>query len=184
MQRQIPSVESAYRSPLRPLEALDIEIILQGAGPWWLFYAMLLGTGLSCTKVSQLSRWNVAYERCALKASSGRKDRWTFIPLPPNVLRHIPRGSIPDEPLFPSLYMDGIHPAHYEEELNSCLAEPLRFMQSLLTAADRPSASLLSFRLLHQDLKWGNDEPSEWQVGTLLRVVEALETTGGPPLWN
>ena len=38
----------------RPLEIEDLEIIFQGAGSWWLYYCLLLSTGLSCVVVANL----------------------------------------------------------------------------------------------------------------------------------
>lgn len=135
MQRQIPSYEAAFQSPLRPLEALDVEILLRDAGPWWLFYALLLVTGLPCAKVSQLFCGHCDHRRQGLVFPDGRSGRYLLYRLPYVILRRIPRDRPPGEPLFPSLNVEGIDHVLYEEELNSRLAEPLAYMQSLLAAA-------------------------------------------------
>ena len=126
----------------RPLEATDIKAIFQGAGSWWLFYSMLLYSGVPCYILALLTYRNVDRERGVLVIPKGRSGRIRQIPIVPDLLEQIPADMPPDAPLFPSLYTDIEDRSIFEEELNNKLAEPLYYMQGLLSAAERPIASL------------------------------------------
>jgi len=168
----------------RPLETIDIEIIFRDAGPWWLFYALLLSTGLRCVDVALLTLWNFDHERGVLRRPEGRTGRFSEIPLAPKVLEQIPSGGPPDEPLFHTLYTDIEDQSLFEEEMNSKLGEPLRYLQALLAVADRPVASLFSFTLTHRNLSQSQDQLDPERLDFIIRIVEVLQTTGGPTVLN
>lgn len=144
----------------RPLEIEDLEIIFQGAGSWWLYYCLLLSTGLSCVVVANRPLECYPHEGGAIRLPEGRTSRFSEIRLGLNVMEQIPKDRLPAEPLFPTLFTDIEDLALFEEEIDDKLGEPLNYLQALLGAAGRPIASLFSFRLTHRNLLQNRD-PSD-----------------------
>ena len=164
----------------RPLETIDIEIIFRDAGSWWLYYALLLYTGLRCDEVAVLTYSNFDRERGVLV----RSGRCREIMIAPELMDHIP-GDIPlDAPLFPTLHVDIEDRSVYEEELNDKLAEPRDYMQTLLSAAGRPIASLHSFTLSHRNLLQGHDLTSPDQQVILFHLARAILRTRSTIILN
>jgi len=167
----------------RHLEAADIEVIFRDAGPWWLFYALLLCTGIRCDKLAVLNYHNVDRARGVLVIPEGRR-RVRQIPLVPDLLEQIP-GDMPlDAPLFPTLYVDIEERSLFEEELNNNLAEPLNYMQALLGAAGRPIASLYSFTLSHNKLLEGHDLFDPDQLAILAHIARVTLRARRPVILN
>ena len=168
----------------RPLESIDLKIIFRDAGSWWLYYALLLYTGLPCNEVAVLTYGNFDGERGVLIRSGRRSGRFREIPIAPELMEHIP-GDMPlDAPLFPTLHVDIEDQSVYEEELNDKLAEPLDYMQALLSAAGRPIASLHSFTLSHRNLLQGHDLTSPDQQVILFHLARAILRTRSTIILN
>ena len=168
----------------RPLEAIDIEIIFRDAGPWWLYFALLLYTGVRCDKLALLTYRNVDRDRSVIIIPEGRSGRFRNIPMVPDLLEQIPADMPPDAPLFPTLYSDVEDRSIFEEELNNNLAEPLNYMQALLSAAGRPIASLHSFTLSHRNLLQGHDLTSPDQQVILFYLARAILRTRSTIILN
>ena len=158
----------------RPLEAADLEVVFQDPGPWWLFYALLLASGLNCKEVALLLHGHIDRERCAIVKPDRRPRRWQAIPIVPDLMREIPSGMPPDAPLFPSLFVDLEERSLFEEELNTSLDEPLRYLQALLSAGGRPIASLHSLTLTHHDLIKNRDLFARDQLVKLARLARQM----------
>ncbi|MCH7528481.1 MAG: hypothetical protein IH972_02900 [Candidatus Marinimicrobia bacterium] len=168
----------------RELKAVDIGIIFGAAGTWWLFFAMLLFTGLKVVDVAMLSHWNFLPHRGILRRFERRSGRFSELLLPFQVVAKIPRGRLPSEPLFPTLYTDVDDSLLFEEEMHRNLAEPLRFMQALLAAADRPAASLFSLTLTNRYLLRDRDQFDPDYLEMRIAIASVLENTGAPPVLN
>ncbi len=168
----------------RPLEAIDIEIIFRDAGPWWLFYTLLLCTGVRCDKLALLTYRNVDRQRGVLVVPEGRSGRIRQIPIVPDLLEQIP-GDMPlDAPLFPTLYVDIEERSLFEEELNNNLAEPRNYLQGLLGAAGRPIASLYSFTISHNNLIQGHDLFDPDQLAILAHIARVTLRARRPVILN
>ena len=168
----------------RPLQVIDIEIIFRDAGPWWLYYALLLCTGVRCDKLALLTYRNVDRDRGVLVVPEGRSRRIRQIPIVPDLLEQIPGDMPPDVPLFPTLYVDIEDRSLFEEELNNNLAEPLNYMQSLLGAADRPIASLYSFTVSHKNLLQDGDLFDPDQLAILAHIARVTLRARRPVILN
>ena len=124
----------------RMLDSDDIELIIEKSGKWKLYYAFLLYTGLRAGDVAMLS-----YESLDINGKSItqliRKVRKVYqLPLADVLIDEI--GNIEGKvgPIFPTLYNEN------ESKLNDRLANPRKFMQKILSDAERPKATLHSFR--------------------------------------
>ena len=168
----------------RQLEAIDIEIIFRDAGSWWLYYAMLLFSGLKVVDVASLFHWNIDYERGAIRRLEGRSGRFSVLYLPSPVIAKIHRDRLPSEPLFPKLYTDIDDQSLYEEELHKNLSEPLNYLQSLLSISHRPIASLISFGLTHKYLFETGDRYAPDYIDLQISIANLLKNTSGPSVFN
>lgn len=168
----------------RPLEAIDIEIIFRDAGPWWLYFTLLLYTGVRCDKLALLTYRNVDRDRSVIIIPEGRSGRFRNIPMVPDLLEQIPGDMPPDAPLFPTLYVDIEDRSLREEELNNNLAEPLNYMQTLLGAAGRPIASLYSFTLSHNKLLEGHNLFAPDQLAILAHIARVTLRARRPVILN
>lgn len=168
----------------RPLEAIDIEIIFRDAGPWWLYYALLVYTGLRCDDVAMLTIGDLDRTKGVLTAHERRFGRTCKIPIVPHLLEHIPGDMSLDAPLFPTLYVDIEDRSLFEEELNNKLAEPLNYMQALLSAAGLPIASLYSFTISHNNLIQGHDLFAPDQLAILAHIARVTLRARRPVILN
>lgn len=168
----------------RQLEAMDLEIIFRDAGNWWLYYALLLFTGIKIIDVAMLAYWNIDHARGVLRIPEGRSGRFSQWHLPLQVLAKIPRDQMPSAPLFPQIYTDIEDPLLFEEDMHLNLAEPTNYLQALLSIADRPTASLFSFTLTHRYLFRDRDPSEPGFVDMRISIANVLENTGGPVVLN
>ena len=176
-----PRIQSIINRQLVPA---DIGVIFGAAGPWWLYYALLLFTGLKVVDVAMLSHWNFLPHRGILRRFKRRSGRFSELLLPFQVVAKIPRGRLPSEPLFPTLYTDVDDSLLFEEDMHRNLAEPLRFMQALLAAADQPAASLFSLTLTNRYLLRDRDQFDPDYLDMRISIATVLENTGGPRVLN
>ena len=123
----------------RPLDKIDLKIIFEGAGAWKPYYQFLHHTGLRAGDVAMLRGSNVDKEKRKIVELVRKSRRVHEFPLSNALLRFVPSG--PDAPLFPMLYSEN------ERTLKDNLAKPRKYMQALLEAANRPKATLHSFRV-------------------------------------
>ncbi len=124
----------------RQLTSKDLKAIFKNSGKWRLYYAILLYTGLRAGDVAM-----ICYENIDVKGKKitqlVRKSRTVHeLPLSDILLKEI--GSIKGKrgPIFPTLYNEN------ESKLNDRLANPRKCLQSILSAAKLPKATLHSFR--------------------------------------
>ena len=135
----LPRISEQNRA--RRLESADLVVIRKGAGGWALFYELLLHTGLRAGDVALLRHGNIDRQKGAIVSFVHKSRRVHEFPLARVLLRQIPEGRPEDEPLFPTLYTEN------ERRLNNNLTKPRKYMQALLHVAERPKATLPSFRV-------------------------------------
>ena len=168
----------------RELKATDIEVIFRDAGPWWLFYALLLCTGARCDRLAVLTYSNVDWKHGILVVPEGRSRRTRKIPIVPDLLDEIPSNMPPDAPLFPTLYVDIEDQYIREEDLNYNLLQPSDYLAALLSAAGRPIASLHSFTVTHKNLLQDDDLFDPDQLAFLAHIVRVILKARRPVILN
>ena len=125
----------------RQLDDIDLAIIWDGAGPWRLYYAFLLHTGLRAGDVAMLTHGNIDHEQKSLVSLVRKSRRIHEFPISDVLLSQVSRKVAGDIPLFHDLYQsDG-------RRRNDKLTQPRLHLQALLKSAGRPKATLHSFRV-------------------------------------
>ncbi len=125
----------------RPLDDVDLAIIWGGAGPWQLYYAFLLHTGLRAGDVAMLTHGNIDHEQRSLVSLVRKSRRIHEFPLSDVLLSLVSSKVAGDIPLFHDLYQSD------DRRRNDKLTQPRLHLQALLKAAGRPKATLHSFRV-------------------------------------
>ena len=125
----------------RPLDDVDLAIIWDGAGPWRLYYAFLLHTGLRAGDVAMLTHCNIDHEQKSLVSLVRKSRRIHEFPLSDVLLCQVSSKVAGDIPLFPDLYETD------DKRRNDKLTQPRKHLQSLLKAGGRPKATLHSLRV-------------------------------------
>lgn len=171
-------------TPNRPLEPADINVVFRDPGPWWLYYALLISSGLKCTELALLLHGHIDRAQSAIVRPHRRPGRWQAIPIVPDLMREIPVGRSPDAPLFPGLFTDIEDREVFEEELNDRLDGPLGYMQALLSVADRPIASLHSLTLTHHNLIMNRDLFAKDQLIKLAQLARQIIQARSPYALN
>ena len=123
----------------RLLEEIDLKIIFDGAGAWEPYYQFLYHTGLRAGDVARLKDSNIDKENRKIVGRIRKSRRVHEIPLSDALLRFLPSGT--KAPLFPTLYSEN------DRTVKDNLAKPRKYMQALLEVANRPKATLHSFRV-------------------------------------
>ena len=90
----------------------------------------------------------------------------------------------PDVPLFSSLFVDLQERSLFEEGLNDNLAEPLEYLQAILSAAGQPVASLHSFTLSHHNPIKNQDLLARDQLVKLARLANTMLKARKPLVLN
>ncbi|MFC1785586.1 tyrosine-type recombinase/integrase [Candidatus Neomarinimicrobiota bacterium] len=139
----LPKIISGMRH--RPLGPIDIKIIFDGAGKWYLYYSFLYYTGLRAGDVAILKYGNIDLDRKAIIGLVRKSRRIHKFPLADRLIDQIPNSKYGDAPIFPGLFTDN------GRELNGKLAMPRKHLQSLLTTNGRPKADLHSFRVTYNN---------------------------------
>ena len=182
---EVPDIPQRLEGAInRPLEAADIEIIFRDAGPWWLFYALIVYTGLRCDDVASLTYGDLDRGRGVLAAYERRYRRIREIPMAPVLMEQIPKDKPLDAPFFRTLYVDIEDQSLFEEEMNSGLSEPLDYLQCLLSASGRPIASLHSLTLSHNNLIQGHDLFAPDQLAILAHIASVTLRARRPVILN
>ena len=122
----------------RPLQPIDLKIIFDGAGSWYMYYAFLYHTGLRAGDVASLRYGNIDFKKKSIVKYVRKSRRIHENPIADVLINMLDRNADKDAHLFPSLYTD--------KEQNDKIKKPRVYMQSLLKANDREKADLHSFR--------------------------------------
>ena len=122
----------------RVLKPIDLEIIFVGSGSWYMYYAFLYHTGLRAGDVALLKYGNIDFKKKSIVSLVRKSRRVHEFPIADALINMLYRDIDKEKPLFPTLFSD--------KEQNDKLKRPRKFMQSLLIANGRESATLHSFR--------------------------------------
>ena len=122
----------------RPLQPIDLKIIFDGAGSWYMFYAFLYHTGLRAGDVASIRYGNIDFKKKSIVKYVTKSRRIHEFPIADVLINMLDRNADKDAHLFPSLYTD--------KEQNDKIKKPRVYMQSLLKANGREKADLHSFR--------------------------------------
>jgi integrase len=122
----------------RELQPIDLKIIFDGAGSWYMFYAFLYHTGLRAGDVASIRYGNIDFKKKSIVKYVTKSRRIHEFPIADVLINMLDRNADKDAHLFPSLYTD--------KEQNDKIKKPRVYMQSLLKANGREKADLHSFR--------------------------------------
>ena len=123
----------------RMLEPIDLQTIFEGANSYKLYYEFLYYTGLRAGDVAMLTYGDIDFNRNSITCLIRKSKRFHELPLAKELLVKVKQAK-KEDPLFPTLH------AVTERKLNDNLKKPRFYMQALLKAEGRPSATLHSFR--------------------------------------
>lgn len=135
------------QSPHREFDSFDLHVIFQGAGSWWLFFALVVCSGIRIDNAAMLIQGSIDRQRRIIGTNSPRSGRYYELLFLPALLDHIPLATSLAKPIFPSLYADIEDPIIWEEQINENLAQPSDYLKALLSAQGRPIASLMALRM-------------------------------------
>ena len=154
----------------------DLRTIFRYRHNWHRFYAFLFLTGIRPADVAMLTSRNLARERNVIGYYRQSTGRYEEISVPPNLLDVYPKELPPDEPLFPDLFSDLEEQEYRAEKLNENLGPPAEFLEALLAAAGRPTASLMAFRVtFDHGIKEGNEAFSRALTARLTDPLDIMD---------
>ena len=136
----------------RILQPEDLAAIFRYEHEWYLYYLLLLTTGIRPDDAALLANNHISLKRNIIGYFPRGSEKYREVPVPQDVLSLVPHDHSAEQPLFPELFVDVEDPWIREEVLNERLGQPAEFMESLLAAADRPAASLISFRITFEQI--------------------------------
>lgn len=139
----LPKIISTMRH--RPLGPMDIKVIFNGAGKWYLYYSFLYYTGLRAGDVAMLKYGNINIDKKAIIGLVRKSRRIHEFPMADHLIDQISNSKDGDVTIFPELFTDN------EKALNGRLAKPRKHLQSLLKMNGRPKADLHSFRVTYNN---------------------------------
>ena len=90
----------------RPLQPIDLKIIFDGAGSWYMFYAFLYHTGLRAGDVASLKYGNIDFKKKSIVKYVRKSRRIHENPIADVLINMLDRNADKETPLFPSLYTD------------------------------------------------------------------------------
>ena len=146
--------------------------------------AIFQSPGLKCTELALFLHGHIDRAQSAIVRPHRRPGRWQAIPIVPDLMREIPVGKSSDAPLFPELFTDIEDPELFEEELHDRLADPLGYMQALLSVVGRPIASLHSLTLTHHNLIMNRDLFAQEQLVKLAQLARQIIQARSPYALN
>ena len=130
----------------RLLTSDDLKVIFKNGAKWRLYYAILLYTGLRAGDVSMLCYENIDVKGKKITQLIRKSRRVHELPISKILIKEIGNIKGKKGPMFPSLYNEN------ESKLNDRLANPRKFLQSILSAAKLPKATLHSFRVTYNNI--------------------------------
>ena len=130
----------------RPLDAKDLKAIFKNAQQWKLYYTFLLYTGLRAGDVAMLKYEHIDVKNHRITQLIRKSRRVHELPLAAILVREIGDIEGLTGPIFPELYSES------DRKLNDNFAHPRKFLQDILSKAERPTATLHSFRATYNNL--------------------------------
>ncbi|MCH7574325.1 MAG: hypothetical protein IIA59_04285 [Candidatus Marinimicrobia bacterium] len=142
----------------RTLTDEDLKAIFRIKSFWSLYYASLVITGIRPVDLAMLCQWNLNREGSNIGYYRQGTTEHREVSVPPNFLNLFPEDRPNDEPLFPALYSDIDDFEFRSEQLNENLGPVADFLEALLAAAGRPVASLMAFKVTHDEAQQGEND--------------------------
>lgn len=134
-----PKIEKMIKHRL--LEPSDLQVIWQNAGIWKFYYEFLYFTGLRAGDVAMLKYGNIDREKGSIISFIRKSRKIHEFPLAQYLLSKVPEIYDKNRTIYPDLY------AENERKLNDNLLKPRKHLQDILKSANRPHATLHSFRV-------------------------------------
>ncbi|MBC8400376.1 MAG: site-specific integrase [Candidatus Marinimicrobia bacterium] len=148
----LPKITQVVKHRLLNLE--DVKVIFEGAGSWKLYYLYLYHTGLRAGDAGMLTYGNVNRKKGIITNYIRKSRRIHEFPLSDLLINATPKGK-KDEPLFPLLYSlrrnEKGKSVIDERNLHYRLSKPREYLQAILHVAERPKATLHSFRVTYNN---------------------------------
>ncbi|MCH7575608.1 MAG: hypothetical protein IIA59_10850 [Candidatus Marinimicrobia bacterium] len=155
----IPTLPRLFDSTLhRVLSDEDLKAIFRYKSFWSLYYASLVITGIRPVDLAMLCHWNINRRHSVIGCYRQGSTRYEEAAVPPNFLDLFPEDMPQDEPLFPALYSDLEDYELRSEQLNQNLGPVADFLEALLAAAGMPLASLMAFKVTHDEAMHGEND--------------------------
>ncbi|MBT7579167.1 MAG: tyrosine-type recombinase/integrase [Candidatus Marinimicrobia bacterium] len=163
----LPQITTAMRH--RPLTADDLEVIFKNANNWELYFAALLYTGLRAGDVALLRYEQIDSKNKRITQLVRKSRRIHELPISDVLLSAFGDIDGKEGPVFPELYIES------DRKQNDRLVHPRKYLQSILSAAELPKATLHSFRVTYNNML--RDQGLSIQDRQVLMAHTSSETT-------
>ena len=140
----LPKITTAMRH--RPLTADDLEAIFKNANEWKLYFAALLYTGLRAGDVALLRYEHIDPKKKKITQLVRKSRRVHELPISDVLLYAFGDIDGKEGPVFPEIYIDS------DRKQNDRLVHPRKYLQSILSKAELPKATLHSFRVTYNNI--------------------------------
>ncbi len=140
----LPQITTAMRH--RPLTTDDLEVIFKNANNWKLYYAALLYTGLRAGDVALLRYEHIDSKNKRITQLVRKSRRIHELPISDVLLNAFGDINGKEGPVFPEIYIES------DRKQNDLLVHPRKYLQSILSEAELPKATLHSFRVTYNNL--------------------------------
>ncbi|MCH7575718.1 MAG: hypothetical protein IIA59_11410 [Candidatus Marinimicrobia bacterium] len=114
---------------------------------------------------------NISWERSVIGHFRQTNNKYEEVAVPLQLLEDYPQGPPPKTPLFPDLFSDIEEQEYRLEQLSERLGPPSDYLESILSAAGRPVASLVAFRVTYDHIirdSHAGSGPAELQLKGIL----------------
>jgi integrase len=163
----LPKITTVMRH--RPLTADDLEVIFKNADKWKLYFAALLYTGLRAGDVALLRYEHIDSKNKRITQLVRKSRRIHELPISDVLLNAFGEIDGKEGPVFPEIYIDD------DRKQNDRLVYPRKYLQSILSEAELPKATLHSFRVTYNNLL--RDQGLSIQDRQVLMAHTSSETT-------
>ena len=130
-----------------------------------MYFAVLLYTGLRAGDAAMLTYGNIDFSQKVITTLVRKSRRVHEFPLSDHLVSLIPKSKDDNEPLFPTLYVTKTNSVGEivadERILHYRIGIPRKRFQMILKEADRPKATLHSFRVTFNNLLLAEKLPIE-----------------------
>ena len=163
----LPKITTAMKH--RPLTADDLDVIFKNADKWKLYFAALLYTGLRAGDVALLRYEHIDPKNKRITQLVRKSRRIHELPISDVLLNALGDIDGKEGPVFPDIYIDN------DRKQNDRLVYPRTYLQSILSEANLPKATLHSFRVTYNNLL--RDQGLSIQDRQVLMAHTSSETT-------
>ncbi len=155
----------------RLLQPEDLATIFRYDHDWYRYYSLLLTTGIWPVDAAMLTFNNISWARSVIGHFRQTNNKYEEVSVPPQLLDDYPQGVPPETPLFPELFSAVEYQEYRLEQLSEMLGPPTDYLESILSAAGQPVASLVAFRVTYDQIirdSHAGSGPAELQLKGIL----------------